>query len=100
MSGDHEVVLDADKLQFPLQIRTWQSGDYFYPTGMTGKKKLSKFFKDLKWSLFQKKQALVLYSNNQVVWVVNTRLNKKFKANKSTQNKLKISVLIPTNNDH
>ena len=38
--------VDAGKIKFPLTIRKWQQGDYFYPFGMQGKKKLSKYFKE------------------------------------------------------
>jgi tRNA(Ile)-lysidine synthase len=50
--------LDADKLSFPLVLRRWEDGDFFYPTGMKGKKKLSKFFKDEKMSSEDKKKPM------------------------------------------
>jgi tRNA(Ile)-lysidine synthase len=34
---------DAEKLQFPLRLRKQKDGDEFYPTGFSGKKKVSKF---------------------------------------------------------
>ena len=40
------IFVDESKIKFPLTIRKWQEGDYFYPSGMNGKKKLSKYFKD------------------------------------------------------
>ena len=40
--------IDASKLKFPLRIRSVQNGDYFYPLGMKGRKKLSDFLKDEK----------------------------------------------------
>ena len=38
--------IEKQHLVFPLQLRKWQNGDFFYPSGMAGKKKLSKYFKD------------------------------------------------------
>ncbi|HHS95549.1 MAG TPA: tRNA lysidine(34) synthetase TilS, partial [Phaeodactylibacter sp.] len=36
-SNDNRTVwLDESKLKFPLSIRHWQPGDYFYPLGMKG----------------------------------------------------------------
>src|SRR5205085_9626025 len=45
------AVLDKDKVSFPLQWRTWKEGDYFFPLGMKGNKKVSDFLIDLKLTL-------------------------------------------------
>ena len=72
------VALDKKKLKFPLVVRKWQQGDYFYPTGMSGKKKLSKYFKDEKLSLLEKEKTWLLCSDSQIVWVINRRLDRRF----------------------
>ena len=46
----NQAYLSLDKLNFPLTIRKWSNGDYFYPTGMDGRKMISKYFKDEKYS--------------------------------------------------
>ncbi|MGB4341313.1 MAG: tRNA lysidine(34) synthetase TilS, partial [Dysgonamonadaceae bacterium] len=61
---------DADKLSFPLTLRKWQPGDWFIPFGMKGRKKLSDFFTDRKFSLPDKENAWVLTSDEDIVWVV------------------------------
>ncbi|MBQ0788272.1 MAG: tRNA lysidine(34) synthetase TilS, partial [Oceanihabitans sp.] len=33
------IYVDKDLLKFPLSVRKWEKGDYFYPLGMQGKKK-------------------------------------------------------------
>lgn len=85
------IYLDQKLLNFPLKVRQWEKGDYFYPLGMTGKKKLSKFFKDEKLSLRAKEKCLVLISNNTIVWVINYRSSALFKATYQTDNILKIT---------
>ena len=87
------VFIDRDKLNFPLVVRKWKNGDYFYPSGMKGKKKLSKFFIDNKISIIQKEKIWLLCSSNEVVWVIGERLDDRFKAVDKTKNILKIETI-------
>ena len=84
------ISIDFDKIEFPLILRKWQKGDYFFPIGLNGKKKISKFFKDEKLSLTDKENTWLLCSNNDIVWVVGKRLDERFKISKSTSKILKI----------
>ncbi len=79
---------DADKLFFPLTLRKWQPGDWFIPFGMKGRKKLSDFFTDRKFSLPDKENAWVLTSDEDIVWVVGERSDERFKITESTENVL------------
>ena len=74
----NKITLDLNKLNFPLTVRKWRQGDYFYPVGMTGKKKISKFFKDKKFSIPEKDNIWLLCSEGEVVWVVNQRVDRRF----------------------
>ena len=85
------IFVDEDKLQFPLEIRKWQEGDWFFPFGMNGKKKLSKFFKDEKFSLLDKSNTWLLCSENQIVWVIGKRQDERFKVTETTTKILKIN---------
>ena len=71
--------LNYDKLQFPLTLRNWKEGDWFIPSGMNGKKKLSDYFVDNKFSLIEKKRCFVLCSNNDIVWIVGHRIDERYK---------------------
>ena len=84
--------VDANLLSFPLSIRKWREGDYFYPSGMTGKKKLSKYFKDEKLSLLDKENVWLLCSGDEIVWILNHRTDNRFKAIKDTKDILKIQI--------
>lgn len=90
--GNHIIYVDKNKLKFPLVMRKWEEGDYFYPIGMTGKKKLSKYFKDEKLSLIDKEQVWLLCSDNDIVWVVNRRADNRFKATDSITGTFKIEL--------
>ncbi len=90
------ICVDKDLLKKPLSVRKWQKGDYFYPFGMRGKKKLSKFYKDEKLSLPEKEQTWLLCSNNQIVWVIGLRADNRFKVTPNTNQILKISFQYET----
>lgn len=92
-SADRAIYVDAEKLKFPLFVRRWQEGDYFYPLGMKGqKKKVSKYFKDEKMSLSEKQDIWLLVSNNQIIWVVGKRADERYKVTNKTTQILKIEV--------
>ena len=91
VNASNGIFVDEDTLQFPLEIRKWRDGDWFYPFGMNGKKKLSKFFKDEKFSVLEKSNAWLLCSDNQIVWVIASRQDERFKVTKTTTKILKIN---------
>ena len=84
------IFVDENKIKFPLTIRKWQEGDYFYPSGMNGKKKLSKYFKDEKYSLLDKENQWLLCSEDQIIWVIGKRADNRFINRETTQNSIKI----------
>ena len=84
------IFVDENQLKLPLVIRKWQEGDVFYPAGMSGKKKLSKFFKDEKYSLLDKQNQWLLCSNDEIVWVIGKRADQRFITKETTQNSIKI----------
>ena len=88
------IFVDKDLLKFPLNVRKWQKGDYFYPSGMRGKKKLSKYFKDEKLSLIEKENIwLLCNAENDIIWVINKRQDNRFLPIQLSKNILKISNL-------
>lgn len=87
------IFVDQDKLVYPLVLKKWEEGDSFQPFGMNGKsKKLSKLFKDEKLSLLEKENCWVLWSENQIVWVIGIRQDERFRIDSSTKNILKIAL--------
>jgi len=87
----HHIFVPKELLQFPLVLRRWKKGDYFYPFGMKGKKKLSDYFKDKKLSLPEKESVWLLCSNNKIVWVVNHRADDRFAVTDPSQKIIKLT---------
>lgn len=92
-SGNAIAYLDYAQLQFPLTIRYKRHGDYFYPFGMKNKKKkVSKFFKDIKLNLTAKEDVAIVLSGERIAWVVDYRTDERFKITTSTTKVLVIKV--------
>jgi len=71
--------LDFHKITFPVTVRKWLPGDYFYPLGMTGKKKVSDFLTDRKVSISLKKKKIVFLSDNKIIWVAGEQIDDYYK---------------------
>lgn len=76
---------DADKLDSVLQLRRWQQGDWFIPFGMKGRKKVSDYFSDHKFTLEQKENAWLLCSGQSVIWLIGERSDNRFRVSADTK---------------
>ena len=84
--------LDAEKLRFPLTLRTFKAGDRFIPFGMEGHKKLKDFFVDLKVPMEQRHSTPILCCDDTPVWVCGFRIDDRFKVTPDTKRVLKTSI--------
>ncbi|WP_431610529.1 tRNA lysidine(34) synthetase TilS [Chryseobacterium sp. 'Rf worker isolate 10'] len=82
---------DAEKLHFPLCLRKQKEGDEFYPTDFSGKKKVSKFFRDEKLSILARQKIWILTdSNDSVLGIIPFRQDRRYTKNEKTKWSLKI----------
>ncbi len=87
-----KAMVDAGKLNYPLVLRKWEKGDFFYPLGMKGKKLLSDFFIDRKIPVFEKEKTWILESAGEIVWVIGHRIDNRYKLNDQTKEVLVIEI--------
>ena len=79
------ICVSKENLKYPLIVRKWKNGDYFYPAGMQGKKKLSKYFKDEKLSLLEKQNIWLLCSaDDSIIWIIGMRKDNRYILEKKT----------------
>lgn len=86
--------LDAERLTFPLTVRRWNTGDFFYPLGMKGRKKISDYFIDKKYSIFEKDNALILECNGNIVCILGDRIDNRFRITATSKNALIIKAVM------
>ncbi len=83
--------IDATALKFPLEIRKWQTGDSFIPLGMKGRKLVSDFFVDCKFTSVMKETVYLLVSDHEVVWIMGHRADERYKISKATKQVLQFT---------
>ena len=95
IQNKNTIYVSKESLKHPLIVRKWKNGDYFYPAGMQGKKKLSKYFKDEKLSLLEKQNTWLLCSaDDSIIWIIGMRKDNRFKIEtKTSKTYLKITFL-------
>ena len=84
--------MDADKVTIPLTIRKWERGDKFYPLGMKGKKNISDYLTDKKFTLFEKERQYVACQDDDIVWLVEERIDHRFRITSSSKLALIIKI--------
>ena len=85
----HVATFDADRIALPFTLRRWRAGDSFVPFGMTGRKKLSDYFSDHKFSLLHKAAAWILCdASGRILWIVGHRTDNRFRITSKTRRAL------------
>jgi len=88
----NEEYISSDDFKFPLTIRSWKNGDFFYPLGLGKRQKLSDFFINNKIERPAKKQIPVVCSGNEIVWLAGLRLDERYKVHRDKTNCFRLTI--------
>jgi tRNA(Ile)-lysidine synthase len=85
--GTEKIIVDVKKIIFPLYVRKWRSGDFFYPINMNNqRKKLQDYLTDKKMDKLKKEEVYLLVdANNQIIWVIGFRQDNRSKIDSNTE---------------
>lgn len=67
------IEFSFNQLTQPLSVRSCRPGDRFKPLGMSGHKKLKRFFSDQQVELEERAKTLVLLHGETILWVIGQR---------------------------
>lgn len=88
--GAKTVVLDYDKLEPPLAMRSIRPGDRFAPLGMKGSKKIGDYLTDKRVPNVYRDEIPVLTDRKGVVWLVGYEIADRVKIDKKTRKVVRI----------
>jgi hypothetical protein len=85
--GSEKIIVDVKKIIFPLSVRKWRYGDFFYPINMNNqRKKLQDYLTDKKIDKYKKEEVYLLVdANNQIIWVIGLRQDNRSKIDSNTE---------------
>ncbi|MCP4685289.1 MAG: tRNA lysidine(34) synthetase TilS [bacterium] len=89
-----KVVLDWDRVQPPLEVRTLGPGDRFRPLGMTGHKKAGDYLTDRKVFRVYRDEITVVCDKKGIIWLVGYELADRVKVDKNTRKVLTIAYTV------
>lgn len=87
------IYVDQEMLKGDFNLQPLSALHYFYPLGMTKKKKVSKFLKDIGIQGPLKLYVPLLFDGDELLWVVPFRMDHRSRITSKTKNILKIECL-------
>lgn len=88
------ATFDSSKVKFPLIVRPVKKGDWMIPFGMKGRKLLSDMMTDLKMSIPEKRQQLVVEdADGNILWLVGIRTDNRYQVSEETKEVMSINFV-------
>lgn len=75
---------DADRISWPLAVRSFKPGDRFIPFGMSGSKKVHDFFIDEKVPRRLRQRIPIVADQEKIIWIAGYRLDDRVKITEKT----------------
>lgn len=88
----NQAVIDAEKVSFPLLLRTPMAGDRFQPFGMKGSRLVSDFLTDRHLSSLARQRQLLLTDAHGIVWVAGQRIDERVKVTADTTRIIRVKI--------
>lgn len=90
----HVATFDKDMVQWPLVVRTRQSGDRIQLAGMQGRKSIKKWLIEQRWSVRRRNQTpIVCDASNEPLWLPGLRPSVKAQVHAQTTRLLHIRYI-------
>lgn len=83
---------DCDKIKFRLKIRNRRDGDFIFPKGMTGKKKIKEIFIDKKIPRDIRNRLPLIAVENEILWIPGIRDTRNYRVDENSKRILEIKI--------
>lgn len=98
--GDHGdcavEAADADRIAYPLSVRSRRIGDRFTPLGMSQPVKLKDFLINARVPFFSRDDVPLLCDQEKIIWVVGVRLSNDVRITSDTKRLLVMRMELPS----
>jgi len=84
-TGEDFAIVDASKLQFPLEVRNRLPGDRFWPLGQPKPSKLKDFLIRKKIPRHLRAMLALVFSEGELVWIAGVGLSEQVKVTRETR---------------
>ena len=86
---------DPELVKFPIEVRSFKTGDRFSPLGMQSSKKLQDYFTDIKLPKFLRSRVPIFISDGEIMWAGGIRIDDRFKVTDKKGEVLKMKLVRP-----
>ena len=87
-----QVLVDWEKIQWPVMVRNIQSGDRFQPLGLRGTKKVARFLMDRKIPRSQRDRIPIIFSGGEIVWIAGLEIGESFALREQSRQALRLKL--------